>query len=101
MPLLLLLWDFPPTKREISQGSLIKRGINSGAQKHGVQGGNSKKNVPEGENTTIETNLTIRGHGKEAVNHVSFEDVAVDVSSEQNGSPRKYTLQTHSAGYYF
>jgi 1-phosphatidylinositol-4-phosphate 5-kinase len=49
-----------------------------------------KKNVTEDENTEIEASLT-RGHGKETVDHfsVSFRDVAVDVSSKQNGSPKK------------
>jgi hypothetical protein len=46
-----------------------------------------KKTVTEEENTAIETSLT-NGQGKEAVG-VSFADVAVDVSSKQNGSPRK------------
>jgi hypothetical protein len=49
-----------------------------------------KKNVIEDENTAIETSLT-RGNGKEAgdTHHVAFDDVAVNVSSKQNGSPRK------------
>jgi hypothetical protein len=47
-----------------------------------------KKNVAEDEKTTIETSLT-RDQG--ASDHVSFGDVAVNVSSEQNGNggPRK------------